>query len=162
MSHPSPPRPFPALPGGSDEFRAFVTQVTGCGDLSPRTDCSCNVYAYGGHLLCHDDVIANRRVSYIIYLTDPEDPWVESDGGALELYPLVEGETGRGPGGEVVRLEMSQEGTDGGPVRRGASGAYEGSLCLGSCTTARREDCIGLKSDEACCMHIGGSNHTVS
>ncbi|GIL68469.1 hypothetical protein Vafri_21729, partial [Volvox africanus] len=75
----------------SDEFRAFVTSVTGCGDLSPRTDCSCNVYAYGGHLLCHDDVIANRRVSYIIYLTDPDDPWVAEDGGALELYPLVEG-----------------------------------------------------------------------
>ncbi|GIM01673.1 hypothetical protein Vretimale_6471 [Volvox reticuliferus] len=76
----------------SDEFRAFVTAVTGCGDLSPRTDCSCNVYAYGGHLLCHDDVIANRRVSYIIYLTDPDDPWVPEDGGALELYPLVEGQ----------------------------------------------------------------------
>ncbi|EFJ40470.1 hypothetical protein VOLCADRAFT_108132 [Volvox carteri f. nagariensis] len=76
----------------SDEFRAFVTTVTGCGELSPRTDCSCNVYAYGGHLLCHDDVIANRRVSYIIYLTDPDDPWVPEDGGALELYPLVEGQ----------------------------------------------------------------------
>ncbi|GFR40250.1 hypothetical protein Agub_g822 [Astrephomene gubernaculifera] len=76
----------------SDDFRAFVTTVTGCGDLSPRTDCSCNVYAYGGHLLCHDDVIATRRVSYIIYLTDPDDPWVEADGGALELFPLVEGQ----------------------------------------------------------------------
>ncbi|KXZ49624.1 hypothetical protein GPECTOR_20g481 [Gonium pectorale] len=76
----------------SDEFRAFVTKVTGCGDLSARTDCSCNVYAYSGHLLCHDDVIANRRVSYIIYLTDPDDPWVAEDGGALELFPLVEGQ----------------------------------------------------------------------
>eukprot|EP00983_Pelagomonas_calceolata_P133994 1162018-Pelagomonas_calceolata.AAC.6 len=32
-----------------------------------------------------------RRVSYIIYLTDPEDPWTPQDGGNLELYPLVEG-----------------------------------------------------------------------
>ncbi|PNH11629.1 PKHD-type hydroxylase ofd1 [Tetrabaena socialis] len=76
----------------SDEFRAFVTSVTGCGDLSPRTDCSCNVYAHGCHLLCHDDVIANRRVSYIIYLTDPDDPWVPEDGGALELYPQLKGQ----------------------------------------------------------------------
>ncbi len=28
-----------------------------CGDLSDKIDCSCNVYAKGGHLLCHDDVI---------------------------------------------------------------------------------------------------------
>lgn len=44
----------------------------GCGELSDQTDCACNVHACGGHLLCHDDVIGNRRVSYIIYLTDPE------------------------------------------------------------------------------------------
>ncbi|KAF8060096.1 Ogd [Scenedesmus sp. PABB004] len=30
-------------------------------------------------------------VSFIIYLTDPDDPWTAADGGALELYPLVEG-----------------------------------------------------------------------
>ena len=42
----------------------------------------------GCHLLCHDDVIGTRRVSYIIYLTDPDDEWEERDGGALELYPL--------------------------------------------------------------------------
>lgn len=42
----------------------------------------------GHHLLCHDDVIGTRRVSWIIYLTDPEDAWTAEDGGALELYPL--------------------------------------------------------------------------
>ena len=42
----------------------------------------------GCHLLCHDDVIGTRRVSYIIYLTDPDDEWLKDDGGALELYPL--------------------------------------------------------------------------
>ena len=39
-------------------------------------------------MLCHDDVIGTRRVSYIIYLTDPDEVWTEEDGGALELYPL--------------------------------------------------------------------------
>ncbi|KAG2489088.1 hypothetical protein HYH03_012314 [Edaphochlamys debaryana] len=77
----------------SDEFREFVTTITGCGDLSARTDCSCNVYAHGCHLLCHDDVIANRRISWIIYLSDPDEPWTKEDGGALELYPQVEGQT---------------------------------------------------------------------
>jgi len=71
----------------SPEFRQFVTDVTGCGDLSDMTDCACNVHPVGGHLLCHDDVIGDRRVSYIIYLTDPDDPWLVEDGGALELYP---------------------------------------------------------------------------
>jgi hypothetical protein len=38
----------------------FVQSITGCGELSDKTDCSCNVYAKGGHLLCHDDVIGTR------------------------------------------------------------------------------------------------------
>lgn len=76
----------------SEEFRQFVRDVTGCGELSAKTDCSCNTYAKGGHLLCHDDVIGTRRISYIIYLTDPDEAWKECDGGALELYPLVQGQ----------------------------------------------------------------------
>ena len=46
-----------------------------------------NVYTPGCHLLCHDDVIGSRRVSYILYLTDPDSPWKEEWGGALRLYP---------------------------------------------------------------------------
>ena len=71
----------------SPEFREFVSSVTGCGTLSETTDCACNIHPIGGHLLTHDDVIGDRRVSYILYLTDPDDPWTEEDGGALELYP---------------------------------------------------------------------------
>jgi hypothetical protein len=75
----------------SPTFRDFIRDITGCGPLSDRTDCSCNVYARGSHLLCHDDVIGTRRVSYIIYLTEPDEGWTPADGGALELYPLVPG-----------------------------------------------------------------------
>lgn len=71
----------------SKEFREFVSAITGCGELSDTTDCACNIHPFGGHLLCHDDVIGDRRVSYIIYLTDPDQGWTEDDGGALELYP---------------------------------------------------------------------------
>ena len=46
-----------------------------------------NVYTPGCHLLCHDDVIGSRRVSYILYLTDPDIPWREEWGGALRLFP---------------------------------------------------------------------------
>ncbi|KAI4249947.1 MAG: hypothetical protein L6R42_008844, partial [Xanthoria sp. 1 TBL-2021] len=48
-----------------------------------------NVYTPGCHLLCHDDVIGSRRVSYILYLTDPDQPWKSEWGGALRLYPTV-------------------------------------------------------------------------
>ena len=41
----------------SKEFREMVSEAAGCGPLVDRTDCSCNVYMQGGHLLTHDDVI---------------------------------------------------------------------------------------------------------
>ncbi|KAI7939894.1 hypothetical protein MJO28_013546 [Puccinia striiformis f. sp. tritici] len=73
----------------SNEFRQFLHQVTSCGPLSGKqTDMSINNYRQGCHLLNHDDVIGTRRVSYILYLTDPDLPWEAEDGGSLELYPV--------------------------------------------------------------------------
>ena len=59
----------------SPEFRKAVEEMTGCGSLNARTDMSANVYSRGHHLLCHDDVIGTRRVSFIVYLTEPDEPW---------------------------------------------------------------------------------------
>ena len=72
----------------SPEFREMVQRMTGCAPLTDRIDCSANVYPRSGHLLCHDDVIGTRCISYIVYLTDPDDGWDEDDGGALALYPV--------------------------------------------------------------------------
>jgi hypothetical protein len=55
----------------------FVEHVTQCGALSDRVDCAANVYMRGSHLLAHDDVIGTRRVSYIIYLSEPDEPWTQ-------------------------------------------------------------------------------------
>lgn len=72
----------------SPAFRKYVASITNAGKLSGRkTDMAINVYTPGCHLLCHDDVIGSRRVSYILYLTDPDIPWQEEWGGALRLYP---------------------------------------------------------------------------
>ncbi|PMD56379.1 uncharacterized protein K444DRAFT_536292 [Hyaloscypha bicolor E] len=72
----------------SSAFRNYVSAITGSGELSGRkTDMAINVYIPGCHLLCHDDVIGSRRVSYILYLTDPDVPWKEEWGGALRLFP---------------------------------------------------------------------------
>jgi prolyl 3-hydroxylase /prolyl 3,4-dihydroxylase len=82
----------------SAPFREYLSHVTGAGHLSGRkTDMAINVYTPGCHLLCHDDVIGSRRVSYILYLTDPDRPWKKEWGGALRLYPTLrmDGEDGK-------------------------------------------------------------------
>jgi Rps23 Pro-64 3,4-dihydroxylase Tpa1-like proline 4-hydroxylase len=101
----------------SDAFRSFLERVTGCGKLSSRVDCAANIYSNGSHLLCHDDVITTRKLSYIIYLSKtPEEEhelaravaaaatagsdagpaippsicsWDPAYGGGLELFPAV-------------------------------------------------------------------------
>ncbi|KXS12350.1 hypothetical protein M427DRAFT_114212 [Gonapodya prolifera JEL478] len=73
----------------SSEFRSWVSKVTGCGPLSAKKrDMSVNVYTQGCHLLNHDDVISTRKVSFILYMPDPEEPWQPEWGGKIELYPV--------------------------------------------------------------------------
>jgi len=59
-------------------------------DTSTNTtiDCAINCHTKGCHLLCHDDVIGTRKISFIIYLT--EVGWSSEDGGCLELYDAVQ------------------------------------------------------------------------
>ncbi|RPA75540.1 hypothetical protein BJ508DRAFT_418105 [Ascobolus immersus RN42] len=79
----------------SEEFRNLVSGITGCGKMSgKKQDMAVNVYTKGCHLLNHDDVIGSRRVSYILYLTDPDEPWKPEWGGALRLYPTVKAADG--------------------------------------------------------------------
>jgi Rps23 Pro-64 3,4-dihydroxylase Tpa1-like proline 4-hydroxylase len=74
----------------SKEFREWISHVGNSGPLSGnKTDMAINVYTPGCHLLCHDDVIGSRRLSYILYLTDPDKPWQPEWGGALRLYPTT-------------------------------------------------------------------------
>ena len=89
----------------SPEFRSWVSNVTGAGQLSgEKTDMAVNVYTPGSYLLCHDDVIGSRRVSYILYLTDPDKPWRPEWGGGLRLYPT---ETRKNNNGEDVRVPLA-------------------------------------------------------
>ncbi|KAJ5091141.1 hypothetical protein NUU61_006011 [Penicillium alfredii] len=86
----------------SARFREYLSSVTGSGKLSGRkTDMAINVYNEGCHLLCHDDVIGSRRLSYILYLTDPDTPWQAEWGGALRLYPTT---TEKDAKGEDVKI----------------------------------------------------------
>eukprot|EP00039_Didymoeca_costata_P033108 m.40734 g.40734 ORF g.40734 m.40734 type:complete len:532 (-) comp9701_c0_seq2:1017-2612(-) len=76
----------------SPEFRKLVQDVTGCVELTDRVDMAASAYSQGCHLLCHDDVIGTRAISFIVYLT--EEGWNKDDGGELELYPLQPGQEG--------------------------------------------------------------------
>ncbi|KAI1083322.1 Oxoglutarate and iron-dependent oxygenase degradation C-term-domain-containing protein [Whalleya microplaca] len=85
----------------SQSFRDYVAHITECGPLSGRkTDMAINVYTPGCFLLCHDDVIGSRKISYILYLTDPDTPWKAEWGGALRLFPV---RTLEGKDGQVAR-----------------------------------------------------------
>lgn len=74
----------------SQEFRDFISSVTNCGPLSGiKTDMSINTYKKGCHLLTHDDVIGTRRVSFILYLPEPNKVWEPKFGGSLRLFPTI-------------------------------------------------------------------------
>ncbi|KAM0427526.1 hypothetical protein ACHAPT_007486 [Fusarium lateritium] len=94
----------------SESFRDYVSHITDCGPLSGRkTDMAINIYTPGCYLLCHDDVIGSRRVSYILYLVDPEKPWKPEWGGALRLFPIQElkdkdGEVAKTPLPDVTKV----------------------------------------------------------
>ncbi|KAF2467477.1 uncharacterized protein BDR25DRAFT_62810 [Lindgomyces ingoldianus] len=86
----------------SSAFRKYLSSITGSGPLSGvKTDMAVNVYTPGCHLLCHDDVIGSRRVSWILYLLDPDRPWKPEWGGALRLFPTRDLKT---PDGDDVKV----------------------------------------------------------
>lgn len=74
----------------SQTFRDFVSEVTGAGKLSGiKTDLSLQLYTKGCHLLTHDDVIGSRRVSFILYMPDPDAHWKDHYGGSLQLLDSI-------------------------------------------------------------------------
>ena len=72
-----------------------------------HADAEQNVYTPGCHLLCHDDVIGSRRVSWILYLLDPDIPWKPEWGGALRLYPTEDRKLEEGDQVKVPQPDFS-------------------------------------------------------
>jgi Rps23 Pro-64 3,4-dihydroxylase Tpa1-like proline 4-hydroxylase len=92
----------------SSAFRKYLSGITASGPLSGiKTDMAVNVYTPGCHLLCHDDVIGSRRVSWILYLLDPDISWKAEWGGALRLYPTENLKTPEGDEVKVPQPEFS-------------------------------------------------------
>ncbi|KAJ3087002.1 Prolyl 3-hydroxylase ogfod1, partial [Quaeritorhiza haematococci] len=90
------------------EFVNAMSAMTGIPLISTRFDIASQRYPQAGHLLCHDDDIADwddggayseregpgiavgekkgyaRRIAFVLYLVDPA--WKAEDGGMLELF----------------------------------------------------------------------------
>lgn len=66
----------------------WMEQLTGI--RLTHVSASCSMYNNGDHLLVHDDMLADRRIAYVFYLSpwSGVERWTPEMGGALELFPF--------------------------------------------------------------------------
>ncbi|KYN04103.1 PREDICTED: prolyl 3-hydroxylase OGFOD1 [Cyphomyrmex costatus] len=68
------------------DLRSWMSRNTNI-ELNEKILMSSACYRNTDRLLCHDDNMIDRRIAYILYLTDD---WSEEDGGALDLFDVDE------------------------------------------------------------------------
>lgn len=69
-----------------DSMLPWIREITGV-ELNDTIDMFCAQYKNTDVLLCHDDELEDRRIAYILYLTEE---WSEKDGGTLDLFSVDE------------------------------------------------------------------------
>uniref|UniRef100_A0A182JXQ6 uS12 prolyl 3-hydroxylase n=1 Tax=Anopheles christyi TaxID=43041 RepID=A0A182JXQ6_9DIPT len=69
-----------------EQMMPLVEELTGI--KLTHVSASCSMYNAGDYLLVHDDLLSDRRIAYVFYLSpwDCHRRWHEKDGGALELF----------------------------------------------------------------------------
>ncbi len=67
----------------SKEFSEFMKRITGIDVVSGALDVAGSLYRSGDYLLCHDDLIDDRRIAYLFYLCVNFE---EKDGGRFLLF----------------------------------------------------------------------------
>uniref|UniRef100_A0A182NLH8 uS12 prolyl 3-hydroxylase n=1 Tax=Anopheles dirus TaxID=7168 RepID=A0A182NLH8_9DIPT len=69
-----------------EQMMPLVEELTGI--KLTHVSASCSMYNAGDYLLVHDDLLSDRRIAYVFYLSpwDCHRRWTERDGGALELF----------------------------------------------------------------------------
>uniref|UniRef100_A0AAG5D2H3 uS12 prolyl 3-hydroxylase n=1 Tax=Anopheles atroparvus TaxID=41427 RepID=A0AAG5D2H3_ANOAO len=69
-----------------EQMMPLVEELTGI--KLTHVSASCSMYNAGDYLLVHDDLLSDRRIAYVFYLSpwDCHRQWTESNGGALELF----------------------------------------------------------------------------
>lgn len=66
----------------------YLQNVTG--EELCNVSASCSMYNSGDYLLAHDDLLSDRKIAFVFYLSPWEDAleWSESMGGFLELFSV--------------------------------------------------------------------------
>ncbi|XP_023723510.1 prolyl 3-hydroxylase OGFOD1 isoform X2 [Cryptotermes secundus] len=65
-----------------EECCTWLEMATGI-KLNNKVSVTCSSYNYSDHLLCHDDRCEDRRIAFILYLSEH---WQPDYGGSLELF----------------------------------------------------------------------------
>lgn len=68
----------------SNDVLPWMKQITGL--PLTRISASCSMYNYGDYLLVHDDLLTDRQIAFVYYLTPWIEDWTDKMGGALELF----------------------------------------------------------------------------
>lgn len=83
-----PPNAKPALKRFhnmlTNEMLPWMKKITGL--PLTRISASCSMYNYGDYLLVHDDLLSDRQIAFVFYLSPWCNEWTEQMGGALELF----------------------------------------------------------------------------
>lgn len=70
------------------DVREWMQQLTGM--KFQKISASCSMYNCGDFLLTHDDLLSDRLIAFVFYLSpwDGKEKWSEAMGGALELFTM--------------------------------------------------------------------------
>lgn len=67
-----------------NDLLPWMKEITGL--PLTRISASCSMYNYGDYLLVHDDLLSDRQIAFVYYLSPWCKEWTEEMGGALELF----------------------------------------------------------------------------
>lgn len=86
----------------------WMQQLTGMKFM--KISASCSMYNCGDFLLTHDDLLSDRMIAFVFYLSPWEGTkkWKKSMGGALELFETDEDGQPRFPVAEKIRPSNNQ------------------------------------------------------
>lgn len=80
----------------SEGLGKWIERISGIKLKIGKIDMFGSLYESCDYLLCHDDLIGERRIAFIYYLSD----FADVEGGALIMYDCVDGDVGE----EVKRI----------------------------------------------------------
>lgn len=85
-----PPNAKPALKRFynmlTNDMLPWMKEITGL--PLTRISASCSMYNHGDYLLVHDDLLSDRQIAFVFYLSPWCDQWTDQMGGALELFDI--------------------------------------------------------------------------